>query len=146
MIDIRIKKLHEAAVIPKYANPGDAGADLYSIEESIIPAHGRCLVKTGIAIAIPKYMDLEVQIRSRSGLALKEGIFVLNSPGTIDEGYRGEIGVILYNTTNVDFLVTKHMRIAQMVLNPINKALFEVTEELDKTIRGEGGFGSSGKF
>lgn len=137
-----IKKLVKDAVLPKYAKEGDAGADIYSIEKVIIPAMGRALVKTGISIELPK--NTEAQIRSRSGLALKSGIFVLNSPGTIDEGYRGEVGVILFNTTNKDFVVEKHERIAQMVIKKVYPSRFFEVDELTNSDRGSNGFGSTG--
>ena len=139
---VGVKKLKEDAILPKYANVGDAGADLFSIEETVIKARGRALIKTGIALELQEFT--EAQIRSRSGLALKQGIFVLNSPGTIDEGYRGEIGVILYNSTDEDFIVNKHMKIAQMVIKPVYQAKFLEVEELTDSVRGDNGFGSTG--
>ena len=139
---IFIKKLVEDAIIPKYAKEGDAGADIYSIEKVIIPAMGRALVKTGIAIELPK--NTEAQIRSRSGLALKSGVFVLNSPGTIDEGYRGEVGVILFNTTDKDFVVEKHERIAQMVIKEVYPSRFFEVDKLTNSDRGSNGFGTTG--
>lgn len=139
---IFIKKLVEDAIIPKYAKEEDAGADIYSIEKVIIPAMGRALVKTGIAIELPK--NTEAQIRSRSGLALKSGVFVLNSPGTIDEGYRGEVGVILFNTTDKDFIVEKHDRIAQMVIKKVYPSRFFEVDKLTNSDRGSNGFGSTG--
>lgn len=139
---VLVKKIYEDALLPEYAKLGDAGADLYAYEEAIVPARGRALIKTGISIELPK--NTEAQIRSRSGLALKNGIFVLNSPGTIDEGYRGEIGVILYNSTDKDFVVEKHMRIAQMIIKPVLQCKFIEANALSNTDRGETGFGSSG--
>lgn len=139
---VYVKKLVEDAILPKYAKEGDAGADLYSVEKVVIPAMGRALVKTGISIQLPK--NTEAQIRSRSGLALKSGIFVLNSPGTIDEGYRGDVGVILFNTTDKDFVVEKHERIAQMVIKEVLPSRFFEVEELTDSDRGSNGFGSTG--
>jgi dUTP pyrophosphatase len=140
---IKIKKLHNDAKIPFYAHSGDAGMDLYSIEEKVIAPGETTLIKTGISIELPS--STEAQIRPRSGLALKNSITVLNSPGTIDEGYRGEIGVILINHGNSNFLVEKHMRIAQMVIKPVIRAeIQEVNGELSSTERAHGGFGSSG--
>lgn len=139
---VYVKKLVEDAILPKYAKEGDAGADLYSAKEVIVPAMGRALVKTGISIQLPK--NTEAQIRSRSGLAFKSGIFVLNSPGTIDEGYRGDVGVILFNTTGEDFIVKKHERIAQMVIKEVLPSRFFEVDELTDSDRGSNGFGSTG--
>lgn len=128
--------------VPTYATAGDAGADLVSAEDVRIPAHQRVLVKTGIKIAIPEgYVGL---IHPRSGLALKHGITVLNTPGTIDAGYRGEIGVILLNTGALDFEVKAGDRIAQLVIQKVETAEFEIVDALIDTDRGEGGFGSTG--
>ena len=127
---------------PKYATYGDAGADLTSVEDIRIPAHQRVLVKTGIKIAIPNgYVGL---VHPRSGLALKHGITVLNAPGTIDAGYRGEVGVILLNTGNLDFEVKAGDRIAQLVIQKVEYAEFEIVDALTETDRGDGGFGSTG--
>lgn len=128
--------------IPKYATTGDAGADLVSAEDVRIPAHQRVLVKTGIKIAIPEgYVGL---VHPRSGLALKHGITVLNAPGTIDAGYRGEVGVILLNTGSIDFEVATGDRIAQLVIQKVEHAEFEVVDVLIDSDRGDGGFGSTG--
>ncbi|MCR8927501.1 dUTP diphosphatase [Priestia megaterium] len=139
---LKIYKEHPEAKVPSYAHPGDAGLDLYSIEEKIIEPGQIQLIHTGIKIELPK--DTEAQIRPRSGLALKHGITVLNSPGTIDEGYRGEIGVILINHGIESFLVEKNMKIAQMVVKPIVRPNIIEVEKLTNTERSEGGFGSSG--
>ena len=139
---LKIKKLNEEATIPNFAHKGDAGMDLYSIEAVVIPSGESRLIKTGISIQLPKMT--EAQVRPRSGLALKHSITVLNTPGTIDEGYRGEIGVILINHGKSDFTVTKHMKIAQMVVKPIYDISIVEVNELDDTDRGEGGFGSTG--
>lgn len=141
-ITFKLKKLSDNAIVPKYAHVGDAGMDLYSTEEVRIPPMSAKLVHTGIAIALPD--GYEAQIRSRSGLALKSGVFVLNSPGTVDSCYRGEIGVILFNTTKHDFYVQSGSRVAQMVLAPITIGEAVVVEDLDETDRGDGGFGSTG--
>lgn len=141
-ITFKLKKVSENAVVPKYAHIGDAGMDLYSVDEKTIPPHGRALISTGIAIALPD--GYEAQIRSRSGLALKSGVFVLNSPGTIDTGYTGTIGVVLMNTTDEPFNVKVGDRIAQMVLASVTKGFAIVVDELDETDRGAGGFGSTG--
>jgi dUTP pyrophosphatase len=128
--------------MPVYAQPGDAGADLKSAESIYIPPLERLMVTTGIKLEIPEgYVGL---IHPRSGLALKHGITVLNSPGTIDSGYRGEIGVILFNTTNKPFIINQGDRIAQLVIQKVETAEFEFVDVLDDTKRGDGGFGSTG--
>ena len=142
MLKIKIKKIKENAIVPKYAHHGDAGVDLYSTEDYIIKPGERVLVSTGIAIAIPK--GHEAQVRPKSGLALKHGISIVNTPGTVDCEYRGEIGVIAINLGNEDFKIEKGNKIAQMVFNKIEKADFEEVKELDDTTRGDGGFGSTG--
>jgi dUTP pyrophosphatase len=139
---LKIKKTHTDAIIPSYAHPGDAGLDLFSIEEKIIDSGSTSLIKTGIKIELPE--GTEAQVRPRSGLALKYSITVLNSPGTIDEGYRGEVGVILINHGKENFKVEKGMKIAQMVIQRVIKAQIEDVEELSDTSRAEGGFGSTG--
>lgn len=143
MATIKIKKLHVDAVIPSYQTNEAAGFDLHSVDEIIIKAGERALVKTGFAIALPS--GFELQVRPRSGLALKNGITVLNSPGTVDSDYRGEIMVILINHSNEDFLIKKGDRIAQGVVQAVLQARFEEVAELDNTERGSGGFGSTGK-
>jgi len=142
MYTLKIKKMNEDAIIPNFAHKGDAGMDLYSIEEVIIPPTESRLIKTGISIALPK--NTEAQVRPRSGLALKYSVTVLNTPGTIDEGYRGEIGIILINHGKEEFIVTKNMKIAQMVVKPIYDINILEVNELNDTDRGEGGFGSTG--
>ncbi|MCH1959520.1 MULTISPECIES: dUTP diphosphatase [Romboutsia] len=142
MYTLKIKKLHDDAIIPNFAHKGDAGMDLYSIEEVVIPASESKLIKTGISIALPK--NTEAQVRPRSGLALKHSVTVLNTPGTIDEGYRGEIGVILINHGKENFTVNKNMKIAQMVVKPIYDINILEVSDLDDTERGNGGFGSTG--
>lgn len=142
MYTLKVKKLNQEAIIPNFAHKGDAGMDLYSIEEVVIPKNETRLIKTGISIELPQWT--EAQVRPRSGLALKHSVTVLNSPGTIDEGYRGEIGVILINHGKEDFVVTKHMKIAQMVIKPIYEINIEEVKNLNNSDRGEGGFGSTG--
>lgn len=142
MYTLKIKKLHQDAIIPNFAHKGDAGMDLYSIEEVNIPSTETRLIKTGISIALPK--NTEAQVRPRSGLALKHSVTVLNTPGTIDEGYRGEIGIILINHGKENFVVSKNMKIAQMVVKPIYDINILEVDELNDTDRGNGGFGSSG--
>ncbi|OOM80282.1 deoxyuridine 5'-triphosphate nucleotidohydrolase [Clostridium puniceum] len=139
---LKIKKIHDKAIIPSYAHEGDAGVDLYAVNELILNHGERGLVHTGIQIELPK--NTEAQIRPRSGLALKNGITTLNSPGTIDEGYRGEIGVILINHSNEEFKVEQGMKIAQMVIKPVFRVDIIETLELSDSERSEKGFGSSG--
>ena len=140
MIKVRIKKATDPTPMwPKYETPQSAGADIRSNAHLIIPAHGRVLVPTGMFIAVPP--GYEAQVRPRSGLALKKGITVLNAPGTIDADYRGEVGVILFNTTDEDFEVNFGDRIAQLVLNKIEQIEWEEVDNLDETERGQGGFG-----
>ncbi len=144
MTKILIKRLNKKATIPRYETPGSSGMDLSAcIEEDIeIQPRDKALVPTGLSIAIPK--GFEVQIRPRSGLAVKKSISVLNTPGTIDSDYRGEIKVILVNLGSEKFIVERNSRIAQMVVCPVIQAKFEEVEELSETSRGEGGFGSTG--
>ncbi len=137
-----VKNVNEKAVIPFYAHVGDAGLDLFSVEKSILKPMERKLIATGIKIELPK--NTEAQIRPRSGLALKYGITLLNSPGTIDEGYRGEIKVLVINLGQEPFLVEENMKIAQMVIKPVEQVLVKEVYELSDTERGEGGFGSTG--
>ena len=139
---VKSRKSDPSATLPSYAHPGDAGMDLCSVEELVIPRGERRLVRTGLAMRLPP--GYEAQVRPRSGLALKKGVTVLNSPGTIDEGYRGEIGVILVNLGDEPFGVCKGDRIAQMVVAPCARAEIALVSELDSTERGAGGFGSTG--
>jgi len=144
MIKILIKKLQEEAVVPKYETKGSSGLDLSANVKSkiTIKPGEKCLVPTGLAVSIPK--DYELQIRPRSGLAAKNSITVLNTPGTIDSDYRGEIKIILINLGKESFEITNGLRIAQMVLCPISKAELTEVDNLDKTSRDSGGFGSTG--
>ena len=139
---VKFRKTDPSATLPSYAHPGDAGMDLCSVEELVIPRGERRLVRPGLAMRLPP--GYEAQVRPRSGLALKKGVTVLNSPGTIDEGYRGEIGVILVNLGDEPFGVCKGDRIAQMVVAPCARAEIALVSELDSTERGAGGFGSTG--
>ncbi len=141
-LKIRIKKIKENAILPHYAHDGDAGVDLYSTEDYVLKPGQRILVSTGVIIAVPQ--GYEAQIRPKSGLALNHGISVCNSPGTIDSGYRGEIGVIAINHSKEEFKIEKGTKIAQLVFNKIEKAEFEEVKSLDNTKRGHGGFGSTG--
>ena len=145
MIKVLIKKLNSKVQLPKYKTDGSSGMDLMAFLESPVnlkPQESE-LIPTGISIAIPE--DTEVQIRPRSGLAAKSNISVLNTPGTIDSDYRGEIKIILFNHGKENFVINNNDRIAQMILMPIIKAEFEEVENLPKTLRGSGGFGSTGK-
>ena len=139
---IKFKKLTDDALIPNYAHPEDAGMDIYSNEEKLIKAKSWELVKTGVSMELPS--GFEAQVRSKSGLSLKSGLIVLNSPGTIDENYRGEVGVILMNVSNSDYKVEKHQKIAQMVINKVEHFKVEVVGDLSSSNRGDGGFGSTG--
>ena len=145
MIKVLVKKLNPKAELPKYKTEGASGMDLMALIENpiTIKPQNSALIPTGLSIAIPE--DTEVQIRPRSGLAAKSSISVLNTPGTIDSDYRGEIKIILFNHGKEEFTVNNDDRIAQMILMPVLKAEFEEVEELPKTIRGSGGFGSTGK-
>ncbi|GAA0107038.1 dUTP diphosphatase [Clostridium tertium] len=142
-LKLKVQKIHNEAIIPNYAHQGDAGLDLYSVEEVKINPSETALIKTGIKIELPP--QTEAQVRPRSGLALKHGITVLNTPGTIDEGYRGEVGVVLINHGKETFIVEKGMKIAQMVVKPVWYVEVDEVEELSETERAEGGFGSTGK-
>ena len=142
MINLKIKKISVLAKLPEYAHEDDVGMDLFSIEEKLICPGETALIHTGIKIELPE--NTEAQIRPRSGLALKNSITVLNSPGTIDAGYRGEIGVILINHGKQDFKIEKQMKIAQMVIKPVFKVRIVEVEDISSTERNEGGFGSTG--
>ena len=139
---LKVQRLGENAHLPLYAHPGDAGLDLFASEESRLNPGDVKLIKTGIAIQLPP--DTEGQIRPRSGLALKHGITVLNSPGTIDEGYRGEVGVILINLGKEIFHIQTGMKIAQLVVKPVISVTVEEVSDLTESPRGTGGFGSTG--
>lgn len=142
-VKLKIRKLRSNAMLPEYAHIGDAGMDVFSCENVEIAPHQTRLISTGLSIQLPDYT--EAQIRPRSGLALKQGITVLNSPGTVDEGYRGEIGVILINHSDAVVKIEVGMKIAQMVIKPIMRVEIEEVSELSSTVRGENGFGSTGK-
>ena len=129
--------------LPEYATQGSSGVDLRSSEDYIIKPFERALVATGIRLAIPA--GYEVQVRPRSGLALKHGIIIPNAPGTIDSDYRGEVKVILMNLGREDFIIKAGDRIAQMILAPVAKISWEECAELEETARGSGGFGSTGR-
>ena len=139
---VRFKRLGPDAVLPAYAHPGDAGMDIRSVDDLEIAPGARALVHTGLVMMLPP--GWEAQVRPRSGLALKHGVTVLNTPGTIDAGYRGEVGVILANLGDAPFAVRKGDRIAQVVVAPVTTAAIEETDVVDDTDRGGGGFGSTG--
>jgi len=139
---LKIKKLSDDAVLPAYAHPGDAGLDLFANVEMELDAGESAMVGTGIAIQVPS--GTEAQVRPRSGLALKRRVTVLNTPGTIDEGYRGEVGVILINHGHEPFKIEKGMKIAQMVIKPVTRVEVKEAAELSDSARGAGGFGSTG--
>ena len=139
---LKVKKLAADATVPNYAHPGDAGLDLYANEAAELAPGASHRVKTGVAIQLPP--GTEAQVRPRSGLAAKHAVTVLNTPGTIDEGYRGEVCVILVNHGTQPFAIEKGMKIAQMVIKPVITVDVEETDELSDTSRGEGGFGSTG--
>ncbi|MBR2838924.1 MAG: dUTP diphosphatase [Kiritimatiellae bacterium] len=139
---LAFRRVNPDAVLPAYAHPSDAGMDLCSVDDVVIPSGGRALVHTGLVVHLPPLV--EAQVRPRSGLALKHGVTVLNAPGTIDSGYRGEIGVILANFGDADFKVGKGDRIAQLVIAQVTQPSVVETDSVDETDRGSGGFGSTG--
>ncbi len=146
MVVVKVFRDGEQIQLPEYKTEGSSGFDLRSVEDLILPSNSTKLVHTNLYFEIPK--GYEIQVRSRSGLALNEGIIVLNSPGTIDSDYRGEIGAILHNITRFPFVVNVGDRIAQAVLCPVFQAEFQEVSTLDQlqdSTRGEGGFGSTGK-
>ena len=146
MVKVLIKKLDPSVKLPEYKTSGASGVDLIAfIKEPInLEPKTSVLIPTGLSVAFPE--DYEIQIRPRSGLAAKNNISVLNTPGTIDSDYRGEIKVIIYNHGNENFLINNGDRIAQMVLAPVIKMELEEKNDLPKSIRGKGGFGSTGKW
>ena len=144
-LELGYTKLHEDAVEPKYNYESDSGFDLHSTEEIIVPSFGRVLVPTGISLDIND--GFEVQVRSKSGLALKQGLMCLNSPGTVDNGYTGEVKVIIFNTNQEPFTISKGMKVAQAVLCPVvNGKWVDLVkkETINNKERGENGFGSTG--
>jgi dUTP pyrophosphatase len=142
-MEIEVKLLHLDARPPERAHPGDAGADLYSVESVVIPSGERRDIGTGLSVAVPQGYGGFVQ--PRSGLAFKHGIMLVNSPGLIDSGYRGEVRVCLYNSGSQPFTVVAGERIAQFVVQRVEEAVFVEAAELTQTARGDGGFGSSGR-
>ncbi len=145
MVKVLIKKLDPDVQLPEYKTSGASGVDLIAFikEPIILKPKTSVLIPTGLSVAFPE--DYEIQIRPRSGLAAKNNISVLNTPGTIDSDYRGEIKVIIYNHGNENFSINNGDRIAQMILAPVVKMELEEKNDLPKSIRGKGGFGSTGK-
>ena len=145
MVKVLIKKLDPQVEIPNYKTEGASGVDLMAFINKPIKLYpnSSCIVPTGLSVAFSN--EYEIQIRPRSGLAAKNNISVLNTPGTIDSDYRGEIKIILYNHGKSEFIINNKDRIAQMILAPVNKMDFELVENLPNSIRGKGGFGSTGK-
>ncbi|MCP4482824.1 MAG: dUTP diphosphatase [bacterium] len=142
-MQVKIKILREGTKLPHYKHDGDAGMDLVNMGDDVtIPAFGRVTLPTGIAVAIPQ--GYEIQVRPRSGMAAKRGITLLNTPGTIDAGYRGEICVIIHNTNPEEINITNGERIAQAVLKKCEKIEWTIVKDLDETTRNDGGFGSTG--
>ena len=139
---VKARRLTPSALLPRPAHPGDAGLDLFADEQVALPPGAWRLVRTGIALELPAAS--EAQVRPRSGLALEHGVTVLNAPGTIDEGYRGEVGVILINHGQREFTVTPGTRIAQMVVKPTAAVEIREAQRLKASRRGAGGFGSTG--
>ncbi len=140
---IEIKRLRQDVALPIYKHKGDAGMDLRNAgDDVVLKPLQRTLIPTGIKVAVPQ--NYELQIRPRSGLAIKKGLTVLNTPGTIDSGYRGEIGIIILNASNDDVTIKKGDRIAQAILNKVEIIEWDDVVELDETTRSEGGFGSTG--
>ncbi|MDX2097408.1 MAG: dUTP diphosphatase [Leptolyngbyaceae cyanobacterium bins.59] len=139
---VKIKRLTPEAKLPRYEHPGDAGADLVSVLDHTLEPMQWCAVPTGLAAEVP--LGFELQVRPRSGLALRHGITVLNTPGTVDAGYRGEIKVLLLNLGPEPFTIAKGQKIAQLVVAPVMVGRFEEVEELAPSQRGSGGFGSTG--
>ena len=145
MVKVLIKKLNPAVKIPTYKTAGASGMDLMAfIEKPIkLAPKSSCLVPTGLSVAFPN--EYEIQIRPRSGLAAKNNLSVLNTPGTIDSDYRGEIKIILFNHGNNEFIINNKDRVAQMILTPVHKMSLEEVDNLPDSVRGKGGFGSTGK-
>jgi dUTP pyrophosphatase len=142
VIPIKIKKLHSDAIIPHYAHDGDSGMDVYSTEDIVIMHYKRILVPTGISFEIPK--GFEIQVRPKSGLALNHGLTLLNTPGTLDSGYRGELKILIFNTSDQPYEVKKGEKIAQIILARYEQAEIQEVNDLGDSSRGEGGFGSTG--
>ena len=142
MIPVKIKKLDSRAIIPEYATLGSAGFDFHCIMDTVVPADTWRMIMPGISMEIPE--GYELQIRSRSGAAIDHGLIVLNQPGTVDSDFRGPIGIVIWNITNILVTIEAGTRIAQGVISPIARGEFEEVEELSRTVRDQGGFGSTG--
>jgi dUTP pyrophosphatase len=143
--NLKVELLNDDAKFPEYAYPSDSGFDLFSTEEVILQPFGRALVPTGIKLSIPE--EFEIQVRPKSGLAINQGLTVLNTPGTVDSGYNGEIKVIIFNTNNISVTIPKGMKIAQAVLCPVVNGKYVNLIQVDKVEngdRGDNGFGSTG--
>ena len=143
VVDVKLEKVHSKAIIPTYAHTDDACCDLYTVENYVIPPGQKRLMRTGIAIEIPT--GYEVQIRPRSGLAVKQGLTVLNAPGTVDAQYRNEVMVLAINLGHKKALIREGDRIAQMCIKPVYKMEFTEVDKLSESDRGLGGWGSTGK-
>ncbi|MFC1685593.1 dUTP diphosphatase [Nanoarchaeota archaeon] len=141
-LTVRIQKIHEHAIMPKYVHEGDSGMDLFSVAEHVLKPGERVLIGTGLKVAVP--LGYEGQVRPKSGLALKHGVTVVNTPGTLDAGYRGELGVIAINHGTDNYTVEKNQKVAQLVINKIEIVGLEEVQDLEDTARGAGGFGSTG--
>ena len=142
--ELPVRRLHLDLPLPAYAHPGDAGADLCAAEDVVLPPGGRATVGTGLAIAVPE--GHAAFVHPRSGLAARHGLTVVNAPGTVDAGYRGEVRVVLLNTDRHEpFTVRRGDRIAQLIVQPVTRVRFHDVEELPPSPRGEGGFGSTGR-
>jgi dUTP pyrophosphatase len=139
---VSFKRIHPFARMPEYATPEASGADLFTVEEVVIPGNSAVLVKTGLQVELAP--GWEIQVRSKSGMALKDGLYVLNSPGTVDSDYRGEIGVIIANINPSMRKLKAGQKVAQIVVSPVTQADFRMVEDLSTTTRGDGGFGSTG--
>ncbi len=142
MVKVKIQLMDLNAILPKYIHHGDAGMDVFSIEDSNLRPNERKLIRTGLKLEIPE--GYEIQVRPKSGLALNHGITILNTPGTIDSGYRGEVCVILFNASDKDYQVKKGEKIAQIVLKKVELMDIEEANELSDSSRDQGGFGSTG--
>jgi dUTP pyrophosphatase len=143
MVQIKVKITDRKATIPTYATSGSSGFDFYCISETLIPPNTWRMIIPGFNVQVPE--GYELQIRSRSGVAIDHGLIVLNQPGTVDSDYRGPLGIVIWNITNIAMTIEEGTRIAQGVICPVVRAEFVEVEELTNTVRGEGGFGSTGK-
>ena len=141
-LSVKIQRVHPDAKIPVKVHDDDSGYDLFAVEDVLIPAGDRVLVPTGIRIAVPE--GYEAQVRPKSGIALKKGVTVLNTPGTVDAGYRGDVGVILVNLGKTEVRIGKGEKVAQLVFQKVEHAVFESVDSLERSERGAGGFGSTG--